>query len=312
MHKKNCFRLLPSFFSVGLFGLSFWTIHQYFHHYNVQNFEQSLSAVSLSNFLGAIALTSLNYLIMTGYDYLGLMYVGHTLPYPKTAFVAFICSGISQNVGFPVLSSGMIRYRFYSTWGLSLVDIAQVSAFCDLSFCLGLFAVGAIIFLNEPLEVPNLLHLPFNSVRPLGELFIVIVFSYLFLTLIRQKPLKLGKWKLPLISFRLAVSQLVVATLDWLLAAAVFYAILSHSIPLSYSAFLAIFMLARMAELVSNVPGGVGIFEVVILVSLSQFIASKELFGFLLIYRGIYYFIPLILSGLLFGRHEVKQVLKKK
>ncbi len=311
MHKKNLFRFLPSFFTLGLFGLSLWSIHQYFHHYRFQDFEQSFSAVPVSNLLGAIALMSLNYVIMTGYDYLGIIYVRQALPYSKTALVGLICSGISNNVGFAVLSSGMIRYRFYSTWGLSVIDVAQVSGFCDLTFCLGMFATGAIIFLNEPLEIPDLLHLPFNSVRPLGEIFLLIIIAYLGVTLVRQKPFRIGRWELPHLNFRLVLSQLIIASLDWSLAAAVFYFILSPSISLSYPAFFAIFMLARVAELASNIPGGIGVFETTILLSLSQFISSKELFGFLLIYRGIYYFLPLILSALLLGNYEFKQSLKK-
>lgn len=304
MHKKNFFRLLPPCFSLGLFGLSLWTIHENFHDYNVQNFWNSLLTVPLSNILGAITLMSLNYAIMTGYDYLAVNYVRHSLPYSKMALVGIICSGISNSVGFALLSSCMIRYRFYSTWGLSVISIAQISAFCNLTFSLGLFVMGAIIFLTEPLAIPHLLDLPFNSVRPLGVIFLLLVLAYLLVTVVRQKPFSIGKWTLPHLPIRLALGQLIVAALDWSLAAAVFYSILSASVSLSYSAFFGIYMLAQVAGLASNVPGGLGIFETVMLVFLSPFISSEELFGSLLIYRGVYYFIPLIVSVLLLGKYE--------
>ncbi|MEM8778226.1 MAG: lysylphosphatidylglycerol synthase domain-containing protein [Cyanobacteria bacterium P01_G01_bin.49] len=292
-----------------LFGLSVWTIHQNFHHYNAQNFWNSLSAVPASNILWAIALMSLNYVIMTGYDYLAVNYVGNSLPYSKTALVGFICSGISHSVGFALLSSCMIRYRFYATWGLPVIVIAQISAFCDLTFCLGLFVVGAIIFLKEPLAVPNLLDLPFNSVQPLGVIFLLVILAYLLVTVVRQKPFSFGKWTLPHLSVKLALGQLIVAALDWSLAAAVFYAILSPSVPLSYPAFFSIYILAQVAGLASNVPGGLGVFETVMIVLLSQFISSEELLGSLLIYRGVYYFIPLTVSVLLLGKYELGRFL---
>ncbi len=308
MDKKNFFRLLPPCFSFILFGLALWTIHKNFHYYNAQNFWNSLSSIPPSNILLAVALMSINYGIMTGYDCLGVNYVRHSLPYSKMALVGVICSGISNSVGFALLSSCMIRYRFYSTWGLSVISIAQISAFCNLTFSLGLFVMGAIIFLKEPLAVPHVLDLPFNSVRPLGVIFLMFILAYLLVTVVRKKPFTIGKWTLPHLSIRLALGQLIVAALDWSLAAAVFYTIVSSFVSLSYSAFFGIYILAQVAGLASNVPGGLGVFETVMLVCLSSFISSEELFGSLLIYRGVYYFIPLMVSVLLFGKYELGRV----
>ena len=253
-----------------------------------------------------------NYFIMTGYECLGLAYVRQSLPYRQKALVGIICSGISNSVGFAVLSSCMIRYRFYSVWGFSVVKIAQISAFCNLSFCLGLFVVGSIIFLKEPLAIPQLIDLPFLSVRPLGIIFLVMILGYLFLTVIRQKPLMIGKWIIPHLSFKLAVSQLLVSALDWYLAAGVFYALLHSSVPLSYPAFFGIYMLAQVAGLASNIPGGLGVFETVMILLLAPFITSENLLGTLLIYRGIYYFIPLTVAALLLGKYEFSHFFHQK
>ncbi|MEA5510237.1 lysylphosphatidylglycerol synthase domain-containing protein [Crocosphaera sp. UHCC 0190] len=312
MHKKNLFRLIPSCLSLVLFGLSIWTIQQNLQNYQADTFWQTLSKIPHHHILWAIALMSINYLIMTGYDFLGVAYVRRSIPYSKTALVGIICSGISNSVGFALLSSCMIRYRFYSAWGLSVVAIAQISAFCNLSFCLGLFVVGAIVFLKEPLAIPNLLDLPFISVRPLGLIFLLIIVAYLFLTVARQKPLIIGKWTLPHLPVRLALGQLLVSALDWSLAAAVFYAILSASVSLPYSTFFGIYMLAQVAGLASNVPGGLGVFETVMILLLSSFISSEELLGSLLIYRGVYYFIPLTVSAVLLGKYELGRFLGNK
>ncbi|MGB5594798.1 MAG: lysylphosphatidylglycerol synthase domain-containing protein [Crocosphaera sp.] len=312
MDRNNFFRWLPPCFSLGVFALSLWTIKQNLHHYQAQNFWDSLSNIPPSHIVLAIALMIVNYLIMTGYECLGLAYVRRSLPYGKKALVGIICSGISNSVGFAVLSSCMIRYRFYSAWGFSVVTIAQISAFCNLSFCLGLFVVGSVIFLKEPLAIPNLLDLPFLSVRPLGTIFLIMILAYLFLTVIRQKPLLIGKWIIPHLSPKLAVGQLIVSALDWALAAAVFYTLLHSSVSLSYTAFFGIYMLAQVAGLASNIPGGLGVFETVMMLLLAPFIASEELLGSLLIYRGIYYFIPLTVAALLLGKYELNHFLKNK
>ncbi|XLQ10910.1 MAG: flippase-like domain-containing protein [cyanobacterium endosymbiont of Epithemia adnata isolate EadnSB Bon19] len=307
MFNSIFFRLLTSCSSLVIFILSLWTIHENFHYYSTQNIWNALSTVPLSNILRAIVLMSLNYVIMTGYDCLAVKYVHHTLSYSKKALVSVICSGISNSVGFALISSCMIRYRLYSNWGLSAISITQISAFCNLTFVLGLLFMGAIIFTTNPLEIPHLLSLPFVSVQTLGVIFLLIILVYLFLTTICKKPVKIGQWTLPNVSIKMALCQLIVSALDWSLAAAVFYSILSGYVSFSYSTFLGIYMLAQIAGLASNVPGGLGIFETVILVFLSPFISTEKIFGFLLIYRLVYYFIPLTISVLLLGKYEFKK-----
>ena len=170
-------------------------------------------------------------------------------------------------------------------------------------FCLGLFSIGSILFLKESLAIPRLLDIPFLSVRPLGIIFLIIILVYLFFTVVRQKPLFIGKWVIPHLSPQLAIGQLVISSLDWALAAMVFYILLQTSVSLSYPAFFGIYMLAQVAGLASNVPGGLGVFETVMILLLAPFIKSEELLGTLLIYRGIYYFIPLGVAILLLGKY---------
>lgn len=308
MFNKKTFRLLTSCFSLIIFILSIWTINRNFQYYNTQNLWNILSTVPLSNILIAIALTSFNYVVLTGYDCLAVNYVRHNLSYSKKALVGIICSGISNSVGFALVSSCMIRYRFYSNWGLSIISIAQISAFCNLTFVLGLFVMGAIIFLANPLTIPYLLNLPFVSVQPLGAIFLLLILGYLLVTLVCQEPVKLGKLNLPNLPIKIVLGQLLISSLDWSLAAAVFYSIFSASISFSYSTFLGIYMLAQVAGLASNIPGGLGIFETVILVFLSPFVSTEKIFGSLLIYRGVYYFIPLTISVLLLGKYELGRI----
>lgn len=293
--------------SFVLLGLSIWAIAQELRHYHIKEVWNSLTAISLSHLWLAVGLTGLNYLMLTGYDVLALYYIRHPLPYRKTAMVAIISYGISNSVGLALLSGSAIRYRFYRSWGLSKLQIAQIVAFCNWSFWLGLFAVGGFVFMIEPVAVPNLLHLPFQSVHPIGILFLGILFTYLLTTVFAQKSLRIGKWKLPHLPLNLCLAQIAVTSCDWLLAAGVLYFLLPTSIPLSYPGFFGIYLLAQIAGIISNVPGGLGVFETVMLLLLSPPIPSARLFGALLAYRSIYYFLPLIVSVLLLSFQEIKQ-----
>ncbi|WP_267383459.1 lysylphosphatidylglycerol synthase domain-containing protein [Cyanobacterium sp. uoEpiScrs1] len=302
-------RLLIPCSSLAIFILSLWTIHKNFHHYNAQNIWNILSTIPLSNIIKAIALTGLNYTIMTGYDCLAVNYIRHTLSFYKKALASIICSGISNSVGFTLVSSCIIRYRLYSNWGLSLTSITQISTFCNLTFILGLFIVGAIVFITNPLENTNILNFPFVSVQLLGVIFLFLILGYLLVTIFSKKQVKIGQWTLPHLSVKLILGQLIVSTLDWLLAASVFYSVFSSSVYLSYSTFLEIYILAQIVGLTSNIPGGLGVFEAIILVFLSPYISTENILLFLFIYRLIYYFIPLIISVVLLGAYELKHII---
>ncbi len=81
---------------------------------------------------------------------------------------------------------------------------------------------------------------------------------------------------------------------------------LQHLLSLNL-AFFGIYLLAQLAGVVSNVPGGLGVFETVILLLLKSFISSATLFGALLAYRAIYYLLPLCIAVLLLGIYELRQ-----
>lgn len=292
--------------SFSLFSLSLWAIYQELRQYSLAEVKQSLAQLSAHQLLWAIALMSLNYFVMTGYDTLAVRYVHRTLPYSKTALVAIATYGVSNSVGLALLSGSAIRYRFYRGWGLSVLEIAQISAFCNLTFWLGLFTVGSGVFLFSQITVPAQLHLPFISVRPVGIVFGAVILGYLLITNFWKTSVRLGSWTIPHLSLRLSLWQLTVGALDWTFAAATLYVLLPASASLSYPSFFSIYLLAQIAGVISNVPGGLGVFETVMLLLLSAFMPSATLFGALIAYRGIYYLLPLMVAFVILGGYEFK------
>lgn len=302
---KQLSRFIPSLFSFLLFGLSLWAISQQLRHYHPKEVWNGILAIPPLYVVLGIALTGLNYIMLTGYDTLAVHYIRHPLAYYKTALAAVISYAISNSVGLALLSGSAIRYRLYRSWGLNIGEIAKIIAFCNLSFWLGLFAVGGLVFMVEPLQVPTLLHLPFTSVHPLGAIFLILVLIYLLTSIFRKKSLNIGKLEIPHLSLGVCLLQIAITSLDWSIAAAILYFLLPHDIPLSYAGFFGIYLLAQIAGIVSNVPGGLGVFETVIVLLLSSSVSSAEVLASLLAYRGIYYFLPLITAIILLGTYEL-------
>ncbi len=297
-------------FIVGfvLFGLAIWTISQEFKNYPPSEVIQSLNRIPDRYLILALALVIINYIVLAGYELLAMRYIGRSLPPQKTILAGFISYAVSNSIGFAILSGSAIRYHFYSRWGLSKTEIAQIIAFCHLSFWIGLFAVGGVLFLIEPLAVPSLLHLPFKSVRPIGAIFLALVLIYFLWNLFsHRQSIRIGKWTIPHLSWQLSLTQIFVTSIDWGLAAGVLYLLLPQPTSFSYTGFFSIYLLAQISGIISNVPGGLGVVETVLLLLLSPAIASADLLGSLLAYRGIYYFLPLIVAIALFILHKLFQ-----
>jgi uncharacterized membrane protein YbhN (UPF0104 family) len=303
---KWILRIAPAVFSLALFGISLWAIYGQLHQYRLQDIVQSVRAIPRARVLLALSFVFSNIVVMTWYDALAIRHMQQSLTYRKTALAAVLSSVISNNVGFALLANGALRYRFYSAWGFSTLQVAKLTAFCNLSFGLGQMTVGGIVFLVEPPFLPKVLHFPV-SVHLLGAGCLSVVALYLAFSALSHKSLRLWKWRIPQVPLKVSFAQLAIASLDWLLAAAIFYALLPPTASLSYSSFLGIYLLAQAAGVLSNIPGGLGVFETAMLLSLSPLMSSSTLVGALLAFRGLYYILPLMLAVLALGLYEIQR-----
>ncbi|MFN6501971.1 MAG: lysylphosphatidylglycerol synthase domain-containing protein [Nostoc sp. DedQUE01] len=294
-----------SLFGLLLLLLSSWAIAHELHEYNYRDILNSLAAIPKTRLSWGIWLTAFGYLVMIGYDILGFNYINRSLSWNKIAFTNFISSTFSNTIGFALLTGSAIRYRFYANWGVSAVAIAQIIAFANFTFWLGMFAIAGLTFITNPLTIPTQLHLPFTTVRPIGIIFLLLITIYLLGSILIKQPLIIHQQEFRFPSLPISLAQLAISSLDWILAAAVLYVLLPSNTSLSYLDFLAIYLLAMFAGVVSNIPGGLGVFETVVLLFLSSKISAVAVLGSLLAYRGVYYFLPLLLAAGLLGIYEM-------
>ncbi len=305
--KKKFLHNISPLFGLLLFSLALWVLHHELREYHYHDIVRHLAEIPGPRLFLALALTILSYLIMTGYDTLALRYIQHPLSYAKIALASFIGYAFSNNIGLSMIAGASVRYRLYSAWELSALEITKVIAFCTLTLWLGFFSLGGAVFLLEPMMVPKALHLPFSSIRPLGVIFLMLVGGYLLWISLRKRPLRVREWEFPLPSTRLFLVQIALASLDWALAGSVLYALLPAPATLSYHGFLGIFLLAQIAGMASQIPGGLGVFESVVLLLLSPAVPASAIFGSLLAYRATYYLLPLALAVVLLGTDEILQ-----
>jgi phosphatidylglycerol lysyltransferase len=290
---------------LALFAIALRVLHDTLAQYRYREVIAYLNRLSGDQILLASVLTVLGYLVMTGYDTLAFRYIRHPLPYFKIALASFIGYAFNNNVGFSGLVGGSLRYRLYNAWRLTAVEIAKVIAFCTISFWLGFVLLGGIFFLATPPDIPPSIHLPFASIRILGIILLLPAIGYMLWIAIRRQPVRIKQWEFELPSAGLFVSQVATSCLDWIIAAGVLYILLPDSLPLTFTRFLCVFLLAQIAGVASNVPGGIGIFEAIILVFLAPFFSASAILGALVAFRVIYYLLPLLIAILLLATHEI-------
>jgi phosphatidylglycerol lysyltransferase len=275
-----------------------WAIERELHGLPWHAVRAAVDAVPHAALVFAVLLTAADYLLLSAYDVLGLRYAGRALPFPRVALTAFTSYALGNSVGLAVLSSSSVRYRLYSQWGLSAVDVARVVAFAAVTLWLGLLPLaGAGLLLGAPVPVPR------GVAVALGAGALAAPAAYLVLAARGGQVTLRGETFRPP-GARLAAAQVAVAVLDWLLAALVPWVLLPPG-AISFPAFAGLFVVAQAVGLVSQVPGGLGVFDGIVLATLAPALPAAQVLSALVAFRVIYYAGPLVAAFALLAGNEV-------
>nr|HPM83274.1 YbhN family protein [Candidatus Anammoximicrobium sp.] len=117
--------LIGSVVVVLIFAGAAWLLYHELKHYRVRDIRHSLGMIPAGRVWLAIGLTALNYLVLIGYDFLAVRSIRHPLPLGQIALASFTGFATSYNFG-ALLGGTSVRYRLYSAWGLSAVDIVRL------------------------------------------------------------------------------------------------------------------------------------------------------------------------------------------
>lgn len=287
--------------------LALATLHDEMKALTYRGVVAAAHTVPAEAWLAGAALTALSYAILPGYDALALTYARRAIPLRRIGFGAFVAYAMSHTLGFPMVTGGAVRYRFWSAWGLSTDQIARAAAFSSASFGVGLLTVGGFAFLAEPEGSARLIGLPSWAPTPIGVALLVPVAAYLGWSLLYRVPVRLFDWEFPIPPARLAVAQVGLAALDWAVAASVLFVLLPEAARPPLLGFLSAFLIAQIVALVSHVPGGLGVFETLMVLLLQPYLPTAPVVGALIVYRVTYYLGPFALGLALLVGYEARQ-----
>lgn len=294
-----------SLVGLAVFVLVLFWLHRLLGEYHWRDVLASLRMIPREALVQAGCLAVAGYGCLSLYEMLGVNFAGARLAVGRMLSISLMAYGIGHTFGTNTLSGGAIRYRAYTLLGLRPRQIATIIAFGTLTFGLGAAVLLGVSLLAKPSLSASILHVPVPLVRTTGILLLVAACSYVGFVLGRRQPLTIRGVRINIPRPQVALAQILVACADLLCAAGVLYVLLPAQAQIGFLSFAGIYLLGIAAGIVSTVPGGVGVFESVLILLLSA-AARDRLLGALLAYRAIYYLAPFAIALVLLAWHEVR------
>jgi len=294
-------------FGLALLVGAIWVVQREFRNLSMADVRAALAAIPMTALYLGAGLTVLAYAVLAIYDYLGARYSGRPSSWPRALLASFCGYSLAHNIGFAAVSGAAVRYRLYSAWGYSPVEIGKIIGFTSLTFGLGGMALGGMVLLFEP-EVLSWAgdHVPRWGLQLMSVPLFGLVIGYVLLSKFRRSIRVFGH-VVELPGVRMALLQTLLATVDVAVTASIFYVLLPDAPGLTFLLFVGIYLAAYAAGIAAHVPGGLGVFDGAILLGLAPYMGAAEVVGALVVFRLYYYIVPLFIAGSLFAGFEVTQ-----
>src|SRR5246500_760445 len=273
-------------------------------HLHMRDVWAHLHAIPRKHVVAAFFFTAASYWLLSTYEVLALHYLRKQIAYSRIVFTSFIAYSFGHTLGFAAFTGAAIRFRLYASAGLGAIDVATLTGFCSLSFGIGLATVSGLSLLLAPSNAATMLRLHHSWSLLVGTALLGAVSAYALWACLARGKLEVRGWALRAPGAAIGLTQILLGVMDLSLSSAVLWSLLPAGGHIRFVTFLGIYAAAVIAGVVSHVPGGVGVFEAVMLLALPG-IPPDALLGSLLAYRGVYYLVPLLFATLLFGAKEL-------
>src|SRR5215813_10681686 len=296
--------------SLAIIVVAAVVLYRMLHDIEVDEVLEALRATEPRQILFASLFVAAAYFTLTFYDLFALRTIGRCdVPYCVDALAGFTSYSVGHNIGASVFTGGAVRYRIYSQWGLTAVEVAKICFVAGLTFWLGNAAVPGLGIAYAPLAATAIDQLPawFNRV---GAALILIVLA-LYVGWVWRRPRIVGReaWCVKLPGGPLTLLQIGIGIVDLGFCALAMYMLVPDEPNIGFVTLAVIFVSATLLGFASHAPGGIGVFDAAMLVALWQFDKEDVLAGVLL-FRLLYYIVPFACSLLILGVRELVLALR--
>jgi glycosyltransferase 2 family protein len=252
----------------------------------------------------AALLAACSHLLYSCFDLLGRHITGHTLRTRQVMTVNFISFAFNLNMG-TIVGGVAFRYRLYSQLGLTADVVTRVVGMSILTNWLGYLLLAGLLFWWWPIALPAGWHLDMRGQQWLGfALFATAACYVLLCARARRRSWTIKSYQITLPSMRLALLQLLMSCVNWLLNTGVLYMLMQRKV--AFTEVLGTLLVSAIAGVLAHIPAGLGVLEAVFVALLSSQLPRSELLAALLAYRAIYYLIPLAVASVVYLVFELR------
>lgn len=305
--RQNRITWLKRAAAVVILALAGFLLYRTLSDYSFEEIVQSVKAIPPARLLAGLAFSAGSYFCLTWFDFMAVRYAGKPLPYHRCALSSFSALSLGHNIGFAALSSGAIRYRFYTRFGLTPGDVAKVIIFCGLTVGIGMLTLAGIALSLRPDLAATMLGLTQPMALAGGAICFALVALYVLAAAFVRGAIRIKTWSLRMPPWKFAIAQIFVGAANYACVAGCLHQMLSAAREVPYLAVAATYVLANTSALITHAPGGLGVVESVV----SFLLPGAGVIGALVMFRVAYYLVPLCIGGPLFGLSEIYYRRKK-
>lgn len=305
---------------VGLAAVlgSFYLLYHEFHGESVgAEVWAALKAIPPRDYAFAALSTLVAYAALAWYDRIALLHLGvRHISWIFISLCSFTTYALSHNIGASVFSGAMVRYRAYSTKGLSATQVAALVVLCSYTFAFGNILLAGVLLTYDPTLMhrlsgflPDIFTNP-HAARIVGLICLGFVVLYVIGSLMHFRPFRINRFEILYPRPDIMARQLFAAPLELIGAAGIIYFALPEEGNPGYLVVLGAFLLSFSAALVSHAPGGLGVFEL-IFIKLMPDVARVKVLAALLVWRLFYLIIPLLSALVVVALFERRKLLDR-
>jgi len=273
-----------------------WLLYKELRGLSLDDVWDSLTAISGLHWLLAALSTLVAYAALAGYDRIALMHLGRNVNLWFITVSSFTTYALSHNIGASVISGGVVRYRAYSSKGLSGREIGALIALCSFTFALGTLVLAGLVLVLKPHIIERFGDgFPISASSATGYGILALVGLYVVISFLRPRSIKIGSTQLTYPSPRVVLSQLIIGPLELIGAAGIIYFALPEVGNPGFIVVLGIFLVSFSAALISHAPGGLGVLELVFVMGLPD-MDQADVIAALLVFRLFYLLIPFAIA----------------
>ena len=291
--------------SITIIGVAAFVLYRMLHDIDVREVMHAVRRTPMRNLILAGLFVAAGYFTLTFYDVFALRTIGcKTIPYRVAALAGFTSYSIGHNVGATVFTGGAVRYRIYSVWGLTLIDVAKICFVAGLTFWLGNAAVLGLGIAYDPNAASAIDQLPVGLNRFIAAVILVVLAIYIGWVWTAPRQIGRSNWQVTLPGGPLTLLQIFIGILDLGCCALAMFVLMPSAPHIPFVTLAVIFVMATLLGFASTSPGGLGVFDAAMFIGLWQFDKENLLAG-LLLFRLFYYVLPFAITLAVLGVREL-------